>query len=354
MQPKPLTDSLRETLAVFDGSGEPWTTPEVAAALDLGRRSTYARLERLVERDHLETKKVGANARVWWRPTRPSATDEPPMDWPNSPGAIETLLESVEEPAVFALDADGAVRFWTSGAERTLGYESDAIIGDPLSVLHTDDDREAGVPERHLERAFERGLIRDEGWRVRADGTRFWAAVKLEAIREDGSLRGYAAIVHDITDRRERERELRQERDLTERLLETAPVGLAVARADGTVERINTRARTHLDVETTEVSKLTVDDFDVAGVDGNPLTATDNPVSRAVETGEPVSDRLVTREDSDGTRWWISVTATPLLEDGTVSATRCVVPRRRLPVRIGTVDLLPGHHGAKGGRNGAP
>ncbi|UTF53585.1 PAS domain S-box protein [Natronosalvus rutilus] len=319
MQPEPLTDSLRETLAVFDGSDEPWTTPEVAAVLDLGRRSTYARLERLVERDCLETKKVGANARVWWRPTRTSATDETLTDWPSdSPDAIETLLESVEETAVFALSVDGAVRFWTSGAERTFGYEPDAIIGEHLSVLHTDDDREAGVPDRHLKRTSERGLIRDEGWRVCADGSRFWAAVKLEAVRDDGSLRGYAAVVHDITDRRKRERELRQERDLTERLLETAPVGLAVAQADGTVERINTRARNHLDVETTEVSRLTVDDFDVAGLDGNPLTATDNPVSRAVETGESVSDRLVTREGSDGTRRWISVTATPLLEEGIV------------------------------------
>ncbi|MFC7196491.1 hypothetical protein ACFQL4_20635 [Halosimplex aquaticum] len=67
MESHGLTESLRETLAVFDGDAEPKTTSEVAEALDLGRRSTYDRLDRLVDRDRLRTKKVGASARVWWR-----------------------------------------------------------------------------------------------------------------------------------------------------------------------------------------------------------------------------------------------------------------------------------------------
>lgn len=70
-----LPDSLRETLAVFDGPGTPRTTPEIAEALSLGRRSTYARLERLAERDEIKTKKVGANARVWWRPPAEDRTN---------------------------------------------------------------------------------------------------------------------------------------------------------------------------------------------------------------------------------------------------------------------------------------
>ena len=89
MAPTTLTEVLRETLALFDAPGDPRTTSEVANCLDLGRRSTYDRLERLVDHGRLETKKVGGNGLAWWRP--PANTDATP-DWA---AAAESLIDDV-------------------------------------------------------------------------------------------------------------------------------------------------------------------------------------------------------------------------------------------------------------------
>ncbi|SEJ15639.1 hypothetical protein [Halohasta litchfieldiae] len=87
MSSVPITESLRETLAVFTVRGEPLTTPEVAQQLDLGRRSTYERLQRLVAADWLETKKVGASARVWWQPPSASTSEADSTNQKDGPRA---------------------------------------------------------------------------------------------------------------------------------------------------------------------------------------------------------------------------------------------------------------------------
>jgi len=355
MATTPLTDALRETLALFEEAGEPRTTTEIAERLDLGRRSTYDRLERLADRERLKTKTVGANARVWWRP--PSGTDAAPADrsaaaeslvddvlanvevgifvldenfdvawindateryfdldvervlggdkrrlvderiartvedsaafaetvlatyddntyterfscrvtsgdgreerWlehrskPIESGAyaggrvelyydvtdrvrserarredreqFESLVEAVDEYAIFMLDAEGYVRTWNSGADRIKGYDEDEILGEHVSTFYTEADREAGIPEQNLATAAERGSIQDEGWRVREDGSRFWATATITAIRDDdGELRGYAKVTRDMTERKR----ARSERDL---LYETTQV---IAEAD--------------------------------------------------------------------------------------------------------------------------
>ena len=327
-----LTETLQETLAFFDGSAEPRTTPEVAEHLDLGRRTAYARLNRLVEREQLETKKVGANARVWWRPPTERARREHREEF-------ESLVDAVEEYAIFTLDADGYVRTWNPGAEGIKGYGEDEIVGEHVSTFYTDDDRDAGVPERNLDAAADRGSFRDEGWRVRADGSRFWASVTITAIRgEDGTLQGYAKIVRDMTERRERERRLRRERDLTERLLETAPVRLAVFRADGSVERINSRTRRALGIDESAVSEFGIEDFEIYDADGGAIPPAEHPVPRVLETGEPVSDWLVQHDDPDGDRRWVSLTVTPLFDDGEIErvvvAGRDVTEFKRIELRL--------------------
>lgn len=201
-----LTDSLRETLHVFD-SVEPRTTSDVADALDLGRRAAYARLERLVEQEEIETKKVGANARVWWRSNGPhDRSDE-----------FGTFVDAIEEYALFTLDPGGHVRSWNPGAERIKGYTAEEIIGEHFSIFYREDDRERGVPDRNLRDARETGSIEDEGWRVRSDGSTFWAAVSITTIRDEaGEIEGYAKVTRDMTQRKEYERQLKQERDLIE------------------------------------------------------------------------------------------------------------------------------------------
>ena len=339
MEREPLTATLRETLAQFDPTGEPRTTPEVAEQLDLGRRSTYNRLERLVEQNRLETKKVGANARVWWRP---SATAPDVPDWPAAPASLvddvldgvevgifvldenfdvawtneaidryfgldranavgrdkrqliedhlrsvvddadrfaetvlatyddnthteefechvlpgedreerwlehrsrpieagayaggrvelyydvtdrkqtqlahredreqfESLVSAVDEYAIFTLDPDGYVQTWNPGVEHIKGYEAEDLLGEHFSIFYSEEERAAGVPEQNLEAAAEHGSVEDEGWRVREDGSRFWANVTMTAIRDDdGTLQGYAKVTCDMTERRRAEAE---------------------------------------------------------------------------------------------------------------------------------------------------
>ncbi|SFR66862.1 PAS domain S-box-containing protein [Halogeometricum rufum] len=451
MESRPLTDPLRQTLDAFGAVGEPVTTPEVAERLDIGRRTAYARLERLVEDGRVETKKVGANARVWWRPVgdAPTATlgpstaadslvgevlddvevgifvldesfdvvwvngateryfgldrtavlgankrrlvtdriaatvedsasfadtvlatyddnsspqefechvtaaDEREERWlehrsePIESGTyaggrvelyydvterkrsersrredrevFESFVERVDEYAIFTLDTEGRVQTWNRGAERIKGYAQEDIVGEHVSTFYTAEDCAAGVPEENLAAAAERGSVEFEGWRVDADGDRFWANVAMWAIRDaNGELEGYAKVTRDLTERRDRERQLRRERDLTDRLLETAPVRLAIFRPDGTVERTNAVAGRELGLDDAELETLRVEDLDLYDPDGEPIPTAEHPVSRVVETGEPVSDRLVQHDGSDGTRRWVSLTATPLFDDGTL------------------------------------
>ncbi|WP_117594442.1 PAS domain S-box protein [Haloprofundus halophilus] len=211
-----LTDALRETLALFEAGGAPVTTTEIADRTGLGRRSAYERLERLADRGRLETKKVGGNGRVWWQPVPDERTSTAESD--TSDAEFRSLVEATEEYAIFMLDPDGRVRTWNSGAEQIKGYTADEIVGEHFSTFYTDDERAAGVPEANLEKAARDGSVEDEGWRVRADGSTFWANVTISAIRnDDGTLEGYTKVTRDMTNRREYERRLETQTERVKR-----------------------------------------------------------------------------------------------------------------------------------------
>lgn len=125
------------------------------------------------------------------------------------------LVNSVKDYAIFMLDADGIVNYWTAAAERIKGYTSDEIIGCPFATFFTPEDRAQGAPERELEAARERGSVEGSGWRVRKDGSRFWGEEIATAVYDaSGQFVGYSKITRDITERRaaelERERLLRE------------------------------------------------------------------------------------------------------------------------------------------------
>ncbi|ELY71056.1 PAS domain-containing sensor histidine kinase [Natrinema versiforme] len=125
---------------------------------------------------------------------------------------FQSLVDAVEEYAIFRLDTDGRVISWNKGARKLKGYDREEIVGEHFSTFYTESDRAANVPERNLEAATETGSVEDEGWRVREDGTRFWANVTITAIRDDdGTLQGYLKVTRDMTDRRKREQELESE-----------------------------------------------------------------------------------------------------------------------------------------------
>jgi len=113
------------------------------------------------------------------------------------------LVESVKDYAIFALDPNGYVVSWNPGAQRFKGYTASEIIGKHFSVFYPPEDLAARKPQIELEIAAEVGRLEDEGWRVRKDGTQFWANVVITALRgADGELVGFAKVTRDLTQRR--------------------------------------------------------------------------------------------------------------------------------------------------------
>ena len=124
------------------------------------------------------------------------------------------LIEGVTDYAIFMLDPEGRVANWNPGAERIKGYKPDEIVGQHFSRFYTPEDLDAGVPKRALETARDTGRYESEGWRVRKDGTRFWASVVIDAIRDDeGKLIGFAKITRDMTEKREAQLRLDESRE---------------------------------------------------------------------------------------------------------------------------------------------
>src|SRR5215469_2754048 len=121
------------------------------------------------------------------------------------------FVQRVTDYAIFMLDTEGIITNWNSGAERIKGYRADEIIGHHFSVFYTPKDREDEVPGRALATAARDGRFEIEGWRVRKDGTRFWASVVIDAVHDDdGELIGFAKVTRDMTERRAVEEQLRQ------------------------------------------------------------------------------------------------------------------------------------------------
>jgi PAS domain S-box-containing protein len=140
-------------------------------------------------------------------------SDASGLGGPGGPGAdqFELLVASVVDYAIFLLDAEGRVASWNPGAQRLKGYPAEEILGQHFSRFYPMEDVEAGKPERELAGATAQGRIEDEGWRVRKDGSLFWANVVITALRdEDGTLLGFAKITRDLTERKRAEDVLRE------------------------------------------------------------------------------------------------------------------------------------------------
>jgi len=115
----------------------------------------------------------------------------------------QVLVEAISDYAIFMLDINGFVSSWNAGAQRFKGYDASEILGEHFSRFYTEDDRQAKVPELALETARCRGRFEREGWRIRKDGSRFWAHVVIDAIKDDeGKLVGFAKITRDLTERK--------------------------------------------------------------------------------------------------------------------------------------------------------
>ncbi len=135
-------------------------------------------------------------------------------------GRYRMLIEAVTDYAIYMLDPNGIVSSWNPGARRFKGYETSEIVGEHFSRFYTEADRATGLPQRALEVAAREGKFENEGWRVRKDGTHFWAYVIIDPIRnESGGIVGYAKITRDLTERRLAEQQLRQSEEQFRRLV---------------------------------------------------------------------------------------------------------------------------------------
>ncbi len=130
-------------------------------------------------------------------------------DLKRSERQFEVLVQGVSDYALYMLDGKGNVSNWNHGAERIKGYSAEEIVGEHFSTFYTVDDRAAGEPTKNLATALRDGRFEGEGWRHRNDGTRFWAHVIIDAIRDEtGELKGFAKITRDITEKIEAQKAL--------------------------------------------------------------------------------------------------------------------------------------------------
>lgn len=135
---------------------------------------------------------------------------------------LQMLVDNLKEYAIILLDKDGKVLTWNSAAERLKGWKSNEIIGQHISRFYPPEDNERGKTATELKQAEENGRFEDEGWRVRKDGTRFWANVIITALRdENGALRGFGKVTRDLSDRRQAEEKIRKQ---AQEILEMATV----------------------------------------------------------------------------------------------------------------------------------
>jgi PAS domain S-box-containing protein len=119
----------------------------------------------------------------------------------DSERAFRLLVKGITDYAIYMLDPEGRVTNWNAGASRIKGYRAKEIIGKHFSVFYTDEDRATGLPQKALETARKEKHFLTEGWRVRKDGSRFFASVVIDPIFEKRKLIGYAKITRDITER---------------------------------------------------------------------------------------------------------------------------------------------------------
>jgi PAS domain S-box-containing protein len=151
----------------------------------------------------------------------------------NSEARFRSLIEGVRDYAIFMLDPAGRVTTWNVGAQQIMGYSTAEILGEHLSAFYPRDGRERELAENELHTATTEGRFEDEGWRVRQDGTRFWASVILTAIRDsNGALIGFSKITRDLTERRKNENSLRHSEERV-RLLVESVIDYAIITLDG-------------------------------------------------------------------------------------------------------------------------
>ena len=226
---------------------------------------------------------------------------------------FQLLINSVIDYAIYMLDADGRVATWNPGAQRFKGYQASEIIGEHFSRFFTPEDQAADTPSRALRIAAREGRFEAEGWRIRKDGTRFWAHAVLDAIRTpDGTLLGFAKITRDITVKREQEKALFDSEQQFRMLVDgVRDYALYMLDKDGRITNWNSGAQLIKGYSADEIigqhfSRFYTEDDRAAGEPAKALQT-------ALREGK--YDREAWRVRKDGSLFWANVVIDPIYDD---------------------------------------
>ncbi|MFI5589736.1 PAS domain S-box protein [Amycolatopsis sp. NPDC051758] len=265
---------------------------------------------------------------------------------PASEDRFGLLVRSVQDYAIFLLDPGGRISSWNAGAERIKGYAAGEIVGQHFSVFYPPEDLAAGKPARELEVAAEQGRLEDEGWRVRKDGSRFWANVVITAlVDEQGRLRGFGKVTRDLTERRAAELALQESEERFRLLVQNVQdYGIFMLDRDGRISSWNAGAERIKGYAAGEIIGQHFSVFyppeDVAA--GKPA----RELEIAIDQGRLEDEGWRVRKD--GTRFWANVVITALFDKehrlhGFGKVTRDMTERRNAEQALRERRRLVGH-----------
>ena len=246
--------------------------------------------------------------------------------------SFRLLVESVKDYAIFMLDPEGRVLTWNRGAEAIKGYRAGEIIGKHFSRFYPPDEVQARKPERGLETATTTGRCEDEGWRVRKDGSRFWASVVITAVRDGhGKLRGFVKVTRDLTERRRIEEKLRRSEERSRQLVDSVKdYAILLLDTEGRVLSWNSGAQRIKGYRAEEIlgehfSRFFTPEDVAAGVPAHQL-------QQAASEGQYEDEGWRVRKD--GSRFWANAVITAVRGEGGVltgfaKVTRDLTERRQ-------------------------
>jgi PAS domain S-box-containing protein len=258
---------------------------------------------------------------------------EAPQNPLGLPDPYAQLVNGVVDYAIFFLDREGHIVSWNRGAERLKGYTAGEVIGKHFSIFYPADALERRWPQRELQAAAEIGRFEDEGWRLRKDGSRFWADVIISVVRdESGTLRGFSKITRDLTQRRAQEETLRQSEERFRLLVEgVKDYAIFMLDPEGRVTSWNSGAERIKGYKPQEIIGRHFSTFYTQ--DAIDKRWPEQELAMAREHGRFEDEGV--RKRKDGTTFWANVVVTPLYDRnnalvGYAQVTRDLTDRKRV------------------------